>query len=61
MEPASATSAIDSRLIRILAQMAMQILDQRQEEPSSERLSPGSPEHPEPSESSWDASKGRAR
>ena len=61
MEPTSATSAVDSRLIRILAKMVTQILDQRQHEPSSERLSRGSPEPPEPSEPSWDAPKGQAR
>jgi hypothetical protein len=61
MEPASVTSAVDVRLIRILAKMAWQILDQRQDEPSSESSSRVSPEPPEPPETSVDAPKGRAR
>jgi hypothetical protein len=61
MEPASVTSAIDSRLIRILAQMALRVLDQGLDAPSRERLSQASPEHPDTPEPSADAPKGRAR
>jgi hypothetical protein len=61
MEPPSATSAIDARLIRILAQMALRVLNQGLNEPSSERLARVRPEHPETPETSWDAPKGRAQ
>jgi hypothetical protein len=61
MEPTSMGSAVDVRLIRILAKMALQILDQGLDTPSRESPSRGSPEPPETPETSWDASKGRAR
>ena len=61
MEPASASSGFDATLIRILTQMALRVLDQGADAPSRERLSRGSPEHPEPPETSGDAPKGRAR
>jgi hypothetical protein len=61
MEPASVSSAIDMRLIRILAKMALQILDQGLDTPSHESPSHVSPEHKGTPEPSWDASKGRTR
>jgi len=61
MEPASVSSAVDMRLIRILARMALRVLDQGLDAPSSESPSRVSPEPPETPETSWDASKGRAR
>jgi hypothetical protein len=44
MGPAHVNSAVDLRLIRTLARMAMQILDQGLDAPSRERLSRVSPE-----------------
>jgi hypothetical protein len=44
MEPASVTSPIDVRLIRTLAKMALRVLEQGRDAPSSEspsRVSPG--------------------
>jgi hypothetical protein len=61
MEPASVSSAVDTRLIRILAQMAMQLLDQGLDAPSSKDLSRVRPEPPETLETSSAAPKGRAR
>jgi hypothetical protein len=61
MEPASVTSAIDLRLIRTLAKMALHVLEQGLDEPSSESLSRVHPEPPETPETSVDAPKGRAR
>jgi hypothetical protein len=45
MGPASLSSAIDMRLIRTLAKIALRILDKGLDEPSSESLSHVSPEH----------------
>jgi hypothetical protein len=61
MEPASASSAIDTQLIRTLAQMALRVLNQGLDEPSSESLSRVRPEPPETPETSSEAPKGRAR
>jgi hypothetical protein len=61
MEPASVTSAIETRLIRILAQMALRVLDQGHDYPPSESPAYVSPEPPETPETSWEDPKGRAR
>ena len=61
MEPASVSSAVDVRLIRTLAQMALRVLEQGLDAPSSESLSRVSPEPPDTPETSVDAPKGRAR
>lgn len=61
MEPASVSSAVDMRLIRILAKMALQILDQGLDTPSRESPPRVSPEPPDTPETSGDAPKGRAR
>jgi hypothetical protein len=59
MEPASVTSAIDLRLIRILAKMALQLLDQGLDKPSRESLSHGNPEHKGTQETLRDGSFGK--
>jgi hypothetical protein len=61
MEPASASSGFDAKLIRILTQMALRVLDQGLDAPSRERPSRMRPEPPETPETSGDASKGPAR
>jgi hypothetical protein len=61
MEPASAASAVDLQLVRILARMVLRLLDQGQDAPSRESLSPVRPEPPETPETSGEAPKGRAR
>ncbi len=59
MEPAHVNSAVDVRLIRILARMALRILEQGLDEPSGERLSRGSPEPKRTQETSCDRSRAK--
>jgi hypothetical protein len=61
MEPASAASAVDLQLVRILARMVLRLLDQGQDAPSRESLLRVRPEPPETPETSGEAPKGRAR
>jgi hypothetical protein len=56
MEPARVNSAVDAQLVRTLARMALQILDQELNAPSSESLSRGSPEPKGAQETSRDNS-----
>jgi hypothetical protein len=59
MEPASVTSAIDLRLIRTLAKMALRVLEQGRDAPSRESPSRVSPEHQGTPETSRDGSPGK--
>lgn len=59
MEPARVSSAVDMRLIRILAKMALRILDTGLDGPPSESFSRVSPGQQETQDTSRDGSRGR--
>jgi hypothetical protein len=59
MGTASASSAIDLRLIRVLAAMVLQVLEKGLEQPSTESLSRVSPEHQGTQETSDDRSRAK--
>jgi hypothetical protein len=59
MEPARVSSAIDMRLIRILARMALQVLDKGQDKPSRESLPRVSPKQNQTQETSCDSSRAK--
>jgi hypothetical protein len=61
MGSASASSAIDLRLIRILTAMALQILEKGLEQPPTESLSRVSPEHQGTQETSRDSSRAKPK
>jgi hypothetical protein len=61
MEPARVSFSFNSQLIYILARMALRVLEQGLDAPSSKDLSRVCPEPPETPETSSEAPKGCAR
>jgi hypothetical protein len=59
MKPAHVNSAVDFQLVRTLARMALRVLEQGRDAPSSESPSRGSPEPKETQETSYGRSRAK--